>query len=352
MALDEEILDTGARRRLPRWVVVLGLVVIAVGAASVVALNGDDAAPRTRPSDSSAVPPPSRATAVGVDAVATLPDRGSIFTISGSVVREIGANGIADRFTGGLDVPSEPGHVKLLADTRDTVWVVPLVTGFPDRLAGVRVGALEPFFDYPLPGIVSAAAALDDEIYLVTRDRLYVADEDHRSIRYVARLPGFAGSLVADPRRARLLYLSFDRASMHVRSLGVSGTAGGERSSAPVPIGKGDLAVIDGTIWVSGFSNDGPVLVRLDPATLAPGRNLADGRSYGGGVSVAGIGDFSLYVRGSSAHTALRCLDGATGALRKLWPSQQGLVVSTRGRGYIAEPFRALARLDLGGCRG
>ena len=247
-------------------------------------------------------------------------------------------------------MPAEPGHVELLPNTQGLVSVVPIDAYSPGRLRGYFVGTVREIYDYALPGVVSAATIVNDSLYLAIAGKLYIADQDHPSVRFVAPLPGYvSGGLVADPRRSRLLYLMPVGQTDLVRSFDLDG---GPAITTALPIESADLAVVDGTIFAAGFGATSAALFRLDPSSLHPGRNLADETTYGPGVIIAGTGDYSLYVRDANTKLALRCLDASTGRERAHWPSLPGLVVSTRGHAYVAEPHKTIRKLDLGRCRG
>lgn len=345
----DEVLDAGDGRQFPRWVWPLTVLLVAAGVMTAALVHSHHATPRAAPTPVG----PTASAGIGlssdfVDALIAIPDYGEFVTLSGGVVTVLDAAGrplAASLLADGT--PADGSQVRLVYDGAGSViWVVPVANNAPGRLNGYDASDLHRVAHLSLPDVVDDVAVLDGRLYLLTGGRLLRVSNDRSLLEPATTINAAAGSLVADPTRHRLLYLEYTE-PVQVRSWSPGGGLG---RSSRLPIAKGDLAVVDGTIWVGGFPTvGGAQLARLDPATLRPGRNVAAHRLFGPGAVLDDTGDESLYVRNGSTGE-LWCLDGRNGAVRQHLGNLDGTIASTRQHAFVvAGP---LAEIDLGTCAG
>ena len=176
------------------------------------------------------------------------------------------------------------------------------------------------------------AAALNGHLYATTPSGVMDVSPTAARPMPIAALRGHNGSIVADPRRNRVLLVGFSPES-HVLVLHPDATV--DRAPEEISFAKASLGVTtDGTIWAAGYSNGGAQLVRLDPDRLSPTAHsrLADG--FGPGAVIVGAGERSIWVRSSDTSEPLWCVDAHTGEGERRWEIN-GSVTSRRGAAYV-----------------
>jgi hypothetical protein len=195
---------------------------------------------------------------------------------------------------------------------------------------------------------IGSATALDGHLYFSTPSGVVDFAPAAAKPVPVAALQAQSGSIVADPRRGRLLVLDHAPSSP---VLGYRPDGRVTRGEGTVPFGKGTLGVTgDGTIWAGGFGNNGAELVRLDARRLSPVRDSAVANRLGPGVIIAAAGYRSIWVRSGGGSERLWCVDGRTGRELQHWDAA-GTVTSRRGAAYLATGTAARPLL-LDGCTG
>jgi hypothetical protein len=237
---------------------------------------------------------------------------------------------------------------RLVLDAgRHRLWVV--VEDVPGgAIVEVDALSLRPLAHWTWPEPIGEAAALDGHLYLSTPSGVVDLAPGAAKPSPIAALRGYSGSIVADPRRGRVLVLSYAPNS-HVRVL----RSGGTVTQAPgvLDFAKGTLGVTaDGVIWAAGFGDRGAELVRLDPARLSATTVSPLAKDLGPGAVIVGAGDHSVWVRDGGSIGPLWCVDARNGAGMRQW-NVTGTVTSQRGRAYVTTD--TLVRpLILNGCSG
>lgn len=346
-----EVLDTCPRRPVPRWVVVLGALVVLGAIVAAVVLRGGSSTPQSRPTSSTpSVIPPDRSLENAYALVGDTVDR-RLFALSGSRLFAVAPDGTPE----GRGTPVQVGsltdsEVQLVLDApHHLLWAVPQNATGHDGLAAGFAEYFDPrqlsrSVRIPLPGRVQSAATLDGRLYVTTDDGLWRSTTDSGPFERVRTVtPAADTQLVGDPSRHRLILVRH----------GARTTAFFYPSAAAprtLPGRTLTLAVVGGTIWRAGSQRGRSVLTTLDPTTLASRANLAprltDGRpTY---VEIQGTGDRSLYV---TVGTSLRCLSGSTGRTLRVFGNLPGVFASFGGRGFVGTAAR-LAPVRMGRCPG
>ncbi len=227
------------------------------------------------------------------------------------------------------------------------LWVV--VEDVPGgAIVEVDAEGLRPLAHWTWREPVGEAAALGGHLYLSTPSGVVDIAPGAAQPAPIAALRGYGGSIVADPRRGRVLVLSHAPNS-HVRVLRPDGTV--SRAPGVLPFAKGTMGVTaDGVIWAAGFGDHGAELVRLDPARLAATTVSPLAKDLGPGAVIVAGGDRSVWVRDGGSIGPLWCVDARSGAGMRQW-DVPGTVTSQRGRAYVTTD--TLVRpLVLHGCAG
>jgi hypothetical protein len=354
----DEVLDVGSPRTLSRRFGVLALVVVAAAGIAAAVINEDDpkapaALTRTASPSTSSSPAPGQDLISGtpkpVDALIPAPGRLGFYGLSNERLVAFDLNG-ARRATSApvRSVPTDGPEVTLAFDAVNSlVWVIPVGDDVVGTLEAYDASNLRLAVRLQLPDVVDHAAALDGQLYLMTRSgRLLRTQPDGRSLETVTRMSDSVGAMAADPQRHRLLLLIYDRHVL-LRSWVPSGAPA---VSAHLPFGKGDVAVVDGTIWVGGFGKHGAVLAKADPRTLRGARSVPVAAQLGPGALLAGSGEGILFVRSGGQDAPLWCLNAANGVVEERWSGLPGIVASTSGAGLIAAPFEDVRPLEMTSC--
>lgn len=363
-----EELDGSGRRRIPPWLIITVLVVVAAFVV-VAVLNRTGRRPAATPG------------ATVTSRPAEPSDTGIPFTFHMPLPQ-----GVGQPFQLGF-----PAHVFDVALTRQGVWALTdqgLVQLMPDgnrrvmglghvRLPAVATsGAARLIVDQPADRIwvvvkgmrrghvlaydlnrggpvagtstppINGAAALGGILY-ITSDKRVLSVGTASAIHPVVVLPHALGTVTADPTRHRLLVLDY---AQRTRVWSIS-TDGRLQVNAPtrVHIYPGGLVVADGRVWIGGFDDGYGSLFRLDPTRLrfVPKSENRDRFTTGAIPLVAG--DSVLWVRDAQG-TELHCLDARTGQDLQDW-SIDGPVASRTGAAVVASRA-GLIPLQLARCRG
>ncbi|MBE7188703.1 hypothetical protein [Jatrophihabitans endophyticus] len=357
---EDEVLDTGPRRPVPRWALIVGvLVVLALIVTAVVQRGGGGGTPVAVPSTPAptttapTVPPTQYVPNIEVSAAYSLVGderERRLFALSGAQLFAIGLNGQQIGHGVPVQVGDEPNaDVELVLDgPAHVIWAVPQnATGHDGSAAGFAepfgTRALHAGPRIPLPGLVESAAALDGTLYVSTSAGLWRTTSPGAPFEQVANAPTSADAmLVADPARHRLLDVLFGAHRPQARVFRL-----GEPISAPhrLPSRTISLAVVGRTIWLGGSQHGHALLTALDPATLRPGPDVVHG---GSDVGLEGTGRRSLYV---SVGPRLLCLDGSTGRRLADLGRSRGSFASVGGRGFFGTQS-ALHPVAMGRCPG
>ncbi|HEY7008994.1 MAG TPA: hypothetical protein VH395_08650 [Jatrophihabitantaceae bacterium] len=363
-----EVLDTGPRRRPPRWLLPLGVAVVAA-MAGLVLLNQDSYPPRSA-AVTSPVPSPSVRLPLGLtladgigeplQQVAGQPALDvavagvDIWVLESQRIVGIIATGASGIVTEGA-IPGRPlgdefndAAARLVLDVpAGRIWVV--VEGDArGRAIEYDATTLVRMREVDSLGLIQGAAALDGHLYVTSGERLIDIAPGRGPVTY-ARVSSQLGAVVADTARRRLLMADF---GMPTRVWAIY-PAAADQVAPPVRINltKATLAVSSGAIWIAGFDTGGGTLLRLDPKTLHPIRHSpTEGDLHPGAIAV-GSGVAVIWVRpGSSDASELDCVDAAGGELLQSW-QVQGPVASVGATALVATPEGPVP-LDLAGCSG
>ncbi len=360
---DDDVLDVGPKRKLPRWAVGLVAVLIVAVSAGLVTRAHRSPHHAVQPSSQRALPsaiavpvPVPRIAGNGPLGSATLGiavNAGQLYTLDPAALKAFDLGTMAPLAA----IPFDPvlsftdRYYRILYDAVETsIWVVPIGGRSPGQLLEFGAFDLHPMRGIQLPTTLASAAVLDGAVYLGTGDRgLLRVARGARTVSAVLPLDDGVGPMVADPDRRRVLYLT-DGSPTLVRSWSLRGGPG--RYAGRLDVSKADLVVVSGSIWAAGFGPSGAALSRLDPDSLRP-VDSADrlvGRLGPGAVIAAG-GDRNFFVRSGTSVEALWCVDGRTGAIDQLWDGPAGAVAAGPGQVWVADPG-GVRSLVLRGCVG
>lgn len=351
---EDEELDAGAPRRIPGWI---GRTLLAVAAVVVLivanAPHGHRRPQAIRPPVHPLVIHPSPVAGSSVQALLVSRHLQRTYTvIQGRLAVSDLDGGDDGRFaisSTALGGPVDSARLRLLLNPGDgLLWVVPLGSTGSHLLEGFDPRMLRRAARLRLPYPVDGAAVLDGRLYLTYGPELLRVSPDRRRLELATRLVGSGGPLVADPARHRLLYLDYYN-PFTVRAWS---PRRGDGPAAALPMTRGQVAVVAGTIWAGGFGSAGAVLVRLDPGTLRAARPAALARSLGPGAALAAVGARSLFVRAGGAPNRLWCLDARTGAVSRYWLDEPGVVAADLGAVAIAAPDGRIRPVAPSGCAG
>jgi hypothetical protein len=186
--------------------------------------------------------------------------------------------------------------------------------------------------DVAAPATIYDTAVLAGHLYLATSVGVLNAAPGARRAVPVPGPAGLVSAIAADPSRDRLLALD---ASSPVHVLAV--TPGGQvrRAATLTSVGVASIAVVNGSIWLGGYSDSGAAVVRLDPQTLTPVDVSAVSGLTGFGTRVT-AGRSDLFVTSGAAPVIQAwCVAGATGAVLRSWTGLTGTISSSGGQIYV-----------------
>ena len=298
--VDDDVLDTGPHRPVPRWVwVVAALAVVAAALGVVVSARSDDE-PSARPTPSpSTTGTPAPVAGPVVNALTS--DGTSLYWLAGNKLYRGGQDGRAAR-----SVTISPGdlpfsEVRLVADPEErTVWVV----SFDASVDRAGTGVVEGFATDDLRrvarasarAVVTGASALNGALFVLSAGRL---------LRITAGANGFTPIATVDLSARGLVTAGGNLLFVE----GGNGSAIGRWTPSgldkPVVLETIDnaLAVAGSTVFVLGtVRGQGPELDTLDPLTnKVDQRALATGLD--GDLQLVASGKRSVIVLGSGQGT-------------------------------------------------
>jgi hypothetical protein len=350
----DDLLDVGRRRSLPRWALgVLWAVIAAVAITVVVARSTSSnhvAKPKPGPTSQGPAFPSSLLGAsegdLAVDGKVLYElSQGALYRLDITDPASPASDGVAT--IDGLNRTLDDASFHLVLDSATHhIWVVTydasssMVIEF-DSSSLVEIGRLL------WPGQVHAAAVLGGHLYLAANNAVVDIASAKAEPTTIAALTGQYSDIVADPTRSRLLLLDVDQGS-HVAAYT---PADGRADRGPVaPFGQGGLLVVGGTIWAGGFANAGAVLARLDPRTLKPVVFSELSPQLGPGAVPWAAGQHVLWVRSGGGGDGLWCVDATSGDQLQYW-QYNGAVASTGGAGFVLQREGPFA-LQLSTCTG
>lgn len=369
----EDLVGSG-RRRIPPWLIVAVLVVLA--AIVLVAILNRTGRPTAAPAATISEPGPGPATpqqpstgvpytfhvplppgvgqpfqtglsahvfdvATSSQSVWALTDRGLMQFLPDGSRSVLGFGGAR------LPPVATSGSARLVVDQQaDLLWVVVDGTHGGHAIAynlshGVRIA------ETSTPPI-NGAAALGGLLY-ITSDRRVLSVSTAPAVHTVVVLPRPLGTVTADPSRGRLLVLDYAQRT-HVWAIDTT-TGGRAIVSAPTPVHiyPGGLIVAHGSIWIGGFDDGYGSLFRLGPNRLQVVPQSENRNRFPTGSIPVAAGDSVLWVRDAQG-TELHCLDARTGRELQNW-SIDGPVASQTGLAVVASRA-GLVPLQLSACQG
>ena len=293
---DDDLLDTGPRRPVPRWVwLVAAVLAVAVGVGVVVSAHSDRA-----PTAIGSTPPPSTATTSVPEqsppVTALTADGTSLYWLAGNRLYRAGPTGRAARSTPVSPQEAEFSEPQLVADPAErAVWVVSF--GSADGSSGV--GVVEGFATDDLRRVtrasarsrITGAAALNGALYVLAGGRLLRITTGSSGFTPIARVDLTAHGLVAAD--GNLLFVEGGNGSAIGRW-----TPSGVDTPAVLETVDNTLAVAGSTVFLLGTNKDRSL--ELDtlrtPARTVDERALATGLD--GPLQLVAAGARSVIVLG------------------------------------------------------
>ena len=332
----EEVLDTGTRRRLGPWILLVACLVVAVtiGAALTAERGRHHPAPAA-PSGNPLPVAPGGVLPSGLLAGQFAVDGHLLYFLSSESITRVDisqpgavlADGVAR--ISGLDLTAPNVGYRLVLDpAANRMWMVTLGVS-PAVIIAFDLSSLAQLSRVSWPNALSAAAAFDGQLYLADQNGVLDLHPDLRSVTPIAALRGTYLDVVADPSRSRLLLFGIANGQPRF----VAYVPGRPLGIAPAPFGKGWLLAIGGAVWAGGYGEDGAVLVRLDPVTLRPNTIGELAAQVGPGVELVGTGTRALWVRALGSGDELWCVDATNGLVQQAF-TFPGPVASIPGHGY------------------
>jgi hypothetical protein len=340
---------------IPRWLTVLVVAIALAGVIGFALSRGDghpSAATGAVPTVSSA---PLEPQLQGVGAPLPLGPTAAIdvAVFGGRIYAlQVGRIAAVDQLTrqivGQASVPgaNDGASLQLIPDpANQLLWIASTGTlaGF---IAEYDARTLHLLRAAPWHATLRSATVLDGSLYFTSDSGLAVWPLDAATPRVVAGMADHRGTVAADPTRDRLLLVDNGR--------NLSSYRPGGAVSVPVaaPVMKGDLVVVQGTIWFVGFAVTGTaVFAAVNPVTLRLGNNAGVVVDLGLGAETAGVGASVVWLRNASGSGGLWCVDARSGRVFQSWGSAPGNVASVSHAGYLAPGF-ALLPLIMNSCPG
>ncbi|MEO8889591.1 MAG: hypothetical protein ABI301_03255 [Jatrophihabitantaceae bacterium] len=350
----DDLLDLGRRRSLPRWAIgalwaAVAAVAVGVVVTGVGSLNGGTK-PKLGPTSSG---PPIASSLLTGSAGDLAIDGKILYEFSSGALYRIDitdpASPVSDGVTAvnGLDGASGDATFHLVLDpAAHHVWVVTYGVA-PANFVEFDSRTLAELGRLQVPSEVRSAAAYAGHLYLATTTAVLDITSPNRAPATITSLSGQYTSIVADPARSRLLLLGFDNGARVSSYLPATARS---VLGPSAPFGKGDLLVVGGSIWAAGFGGANAVLARLDPTTLRPIVFSELSPQLGPGAIGAAAGTNVLWVRSGAGGDGLWCVDAGTGDQLQYW-QYDGAVASAHGAAFVAQREGPLS-LHLAACTG
>ena len=239
-----------------------------------------------------------------------------------------------DPYRAGTVLQSAPvaaGSRLLLFDgRRGQLWVV----SGDDRTSTIRdydALSLSPGLPVRLPFAITAATALEGNLWLGTPNGLYVLSSERRVAGRSAAVTGEVSGVVSDLARGQVLVASSGRSGSAL--VGLEAATGKPVARASLPLHRVSVATTAREVWVAGY-DEGPhrLAIHLDGQTLRPIGSLRPDPSHSAGALVW-AGETVIWLR-PAASTDLWCVGAADGVVRGHWSGVIGPVVSRAGVAY------------------
>lgn len=339
---DEEL---AAGPRLPRWLILTAIAVLAAGGITALALkNGGHhaAAPAPTPTPPASVTSPAPPVLADLAVQDFAIDRdGELYVLTPPPERLVAVDrdgSIRSR------VPAPVGAQLVVADpASDLVWVIAPGDGSSDVF--VYAGStMTDVGQFHVPATVDAADALADQLWMATDHGIYRGWPGADA----TRLPGYTGPvqvIAADPSRFRLLAVS---KSYDLITVDPKGARKVRRLTTVLPR---SIAVTDDGIWLVGFGHPfGSRVGRLDPRTLRVtpiGTQDADAPRGASGWSGRSV----FWIKYADSGSVV-CLDGRTGEPSAAYPETDTPVVSVPGVVYAVRGTGVVRLPSTPGCSG
>jgi hypothetical protein len=350
----DDRLDVGRRRALPRWairliwtgVLVLAVVVVVVRAGSA----RHDAGPKPGPTSGGPVfrqplgGPVSDDLAIDGSVLLRL-SHGALYRMvigPGSALTPDGVTTVGDL---NLTLPGTTFH--LVADnSTHHIWVVSYGAS-SSTVVEFDARTMHELGRLLWPSEVHAAAALDGHLYLAAVNAVVDIASVTKPPVSINALPGQYSAIAADPTRARLVLCGTDHGSYLQTYRPATGAVS---KAVSQPFTKIGLEVVSGSIWAGGYGQHGAALARLDPSTLGLAAFSSLSPQLDPGDVLVAAGAHVLWVRAASDDDALWCVDALSGNELQYW-QYAGAVASRQGVAFVAQRDGPLA-LQLTGCPG
>lgn len=335
---EEELI--AARPRLPRWLVLAAIGVIAAGGLTSLALKSgrhESAAPTPIPT------PPPRVTSPAPERLANLAvqdfaiDQGDELDVLTQPPEHLAAVARDDSIS--VWVPAPAGAQLVVSNPMsDLLWVI--VPGAPSVVYIYAASTLAALGHFSVPATVVAADALFNQLWMATDRGIYRGWPGPEA----KRVPGYAGpvrAIAADPLRSRLLAVSKSYDLITVDNLAARKV---RRLTSVRPT---SIAVTNDGIWVVGFGQPfGSRVGSLDPHTLRV--TLVDPPDPDAPRGAIGSSGGSVFWVQYADSGSVVCLDGRTGQVSDTYDetgtpvvSVPGLVYAARGTGVVRLPSPA-----------
>lgn len=333
---------------LPHWVSWLTTLVVVAAVAGFVVTHRGGITGLSEPT-STPLPPAKPVTPLHrpgemLDAEA---GPGGVWTLSGSRLSLVdGTRVVRSVALRGVRLPSTSTPRLAVDPVTGAVWLV-VSDAAPSLLIEYDPDSLQVVRRMSWDQLVHGAVAYRGHLYLATD--LGTADlaPDGRRPREIAGLGAGDGPIALDPVRGRLIVMNVGYPTR------VWTYRPGQyplKASVALPLGGGTVAVVNGAIWVGGFSNRA-VLDRLDPTSLRPIRKGAVEPFGPGAVIVAG-GSNAFWVRPGNGTHMLACVSARTGRIEQRWQLPDLVSVASQNGTALAATHRGAIGLVLAGCTG
>lgn len=342
----DELLDSGPR--LPRWVKVAGVAVLAAGLLTAVIVrstNGHHSARPAPPSNQRPLetPPVEPADLSGLSVRDLAMDPGGVLYVLTNWPAQLVAIDRGGGISGQATAPAAGQHV-VANRTSDLVWVLaPQGTGTEVyTYAGSTMTLIGQFH---VPARVAAAAPLDNQLWMATDHGVYRGPRGTSAVQ----MPGYTGNvrqIAADPLRFRLLAVSHGYGLLTVDDRGVHPVPG-----PALPVRPQSIAVTEGGIWLVGYGRAfGSRLGRLDPHTLRVTQVGGHDPQAEQGAS-AWAGEGALWIKYPLSGSIV-CLDARTGQASGAFTDTNAPVMSVRGLAYAVRSNGVVRLPTSAGCPG
>lgn len=346
---DEDVVDLG-RARYPRWFV----VGVACATAAIVGFAVQRAERPHHPRADPGVATPMTSADIGRPVhIGTAPAVDVAVFGNRVYVLQFGRLSAIDPRTKRIVAHAAVGSVDdgdalhIAADAaRNRIWVVGIGVQ-PAPITEFDARSLHRLRSAVWPNPIGSVTVLDGDLYFAGGGIDVWRSGDERPVA-VAALAHEQGPMAADPSRHRLLLLDLGQPT---QIFAYSATAGvGPR--VDLPVGKAEVVVVHGRIWLVGFAvTGGAVFAPIDATTLEEGVDTDVSVDLQLGAIPAAVGQDVVWLRNGSGTNSMWCVDAETGAVYKSWANAPGQVASAAGAAYLATGTQ-LVELAMGTCPG